>query len=121
MCSVPSRIYAESLLPKGYGYPLWLPEPNEFLPEDYQKCGAGIGDVGLVNPDGSFDYLFNVCLPASHSFNVDRTPEDFEYVELRMSHDMHRNSGAHGPESHVASASVTKKVIKVGVSTTENQ
>jgi hypothetical protein len=121
MCSVPNRIYAESLLPKGYGYPLWLPEPNECLPEEYQESGTCIGDVGIVSSDGSFDYLFNVCHPASHPINVDRTPEDFEYVELRMSHDVYRNSGVHAPKSHVASASLKKRVLDAGVSMVENQ
>jgi hypothetical protein len=121
MCSVPCRIYAESLFPKGYGYPLWLPEPNEYLPEEYQESGIRIGDVGLVRPDGSFDYLFNVCHPASHHINKDRTPDDFECVELSMPHDMYGNSGAHAPESHVASASLIKRVYNLGASMAENR
>jgi hypothetical protein len=82
MSSVASNLYARRLLSEGHGYPLWIPEPNDFLPPEYQELGTRIGDVGLVTSDGAFDYLFNVCRPASHPINLGRTPDDFEHVDV---------------------------------------
>ncbi|TBU27184.1 hypothetical protein BD311DRAFT_807886 [Dichomitus squalens] len=53
MTSCPWNIYAEQLLPLGYGHPLWYPEPvggREIL----------IGDVGWFRTNGQFTPLFNV-------------------------------------------------------------
>ncbi len=63
-------IYASLLLPKGHGYPLWLPEPPSNLPS-----GTQIGDLGILNDDGGFTYLFNVCKDAS---DENRAPPGFE-------------------------------------------
>jgi hypothetical protein len=99
----------------GYGYPIWRPEPNQFLSDTYQRLGTRIGDVGFVTSNGSFDYLFNVCRPKNHPINVNRTPEDFEYVELREEHDVCGNSGAYTPDEHVASTSMKKRVLDAGL------
>lgn len=119
MDSIPSTIYSRLLFPKGHGYPLYFPEPNEDLPEVYRVLGTRIGDVGIVAEDGSFDYLFNVCRPADHLINLNRTPHDFEYVELCQENDMRTNRGAHAPKSYVASTTVQRTVLGVGASTGE--
>ncbi|KIK66670.1 hypothetical protein GYMLUDRAFT_218101 [Collybiopsis luxurians FD-317 M1] len=78
MCSNSSETYARLLLPCGHGYPLWVPEPNEALPEEYLSTGVRIGDVGLVTADGAFNFLFNVFLPENHIINQWRgVPEGF--------------------------------------------
>ena len=69
MCSNHSETYARLLLTHGHGYPLWVPEPNEALPEEYFSGGVRIGDLGLVTADGAFDFLFNVFLPKDHIIN----------------------------------------------------
>jgi hypothetical protein len=43
--------YANALITKGYGHPLWEPDPGEFAPVD-------IGDVGYLEK-GTFIKLFN--------------------------------------------------------------
>ncbi|KAI0707100.1 hypothetical protein C8Q76DRAFT_800460 [Earliella scabrosa] len=64
-------IYAESLEPMGYGYPLWGPEPSsDFGP-------VGLGDVGYIQ-HGRFYFLFNTMLPRSHPTNKRGVPEHFE-------------------------------------------
>uniref|UniRef100_A0A0W0G752 G domain-containing protein n=1 Tax=Moniliophthora roreri TaxID=221103 RepID=A0A0W0G752_MONRR len=75
------QLYARLLLPLGHGYALWLPEPNGDLPVEYLDQGVRIGDVGIVTPDGGFDFLFNVCLPVDHPINQSRgTPDNFVHI-----------------------------------------
>ncbi|KIK60187.1 hypothetical protein GYMLUDRAFT_614472 [Collybiopsis luxurians FD-317 M1] len=77
---VESEVYARLLLPRKKGYPLWQPKPDEHLPEEYRRVGVRIGDVGILNDSGGFDYLFNACLPADHPVNAGRVPLDFEQL-----------------------------------------
>jgi hypothetical protein len=67
-------IYAKCLLPLKEGYPLYCPE----LPdrdnagayyEAYRRKGISIGDVGIITPDGDFDFLFNICDSAAREVN----------------------------------------------------
>ena len=62
-------IYAEQLVNRGYGLPLWQPEPTSF-------GEVLIGDVGFVD-DGCFYRLFNAMLPADDPANARGVPEGF--------------------------------------------
>ncbi|KIK80048.1 hypothetical protein PAXRUDRAFT_50392, partial [Paxillus rubicundulus Ve08.2h10] len=65
------------------GYPLWLPEPDSSLPEDYRSDGLRIGDVCVVAEDGSFDVFFNICLPEDHPLHQPHgVPVNFHQVIL---------------------------------------
>ncbi|KAJ7765368.1 hypothetical protein B0H16DRAFT_1260485, partial [Mycena metata] len=64
-----SQLYSRLLFPKGHGYPLYRPQPPEDLPAEYRKSGACIGDVGVITPDGYFDFIFNICAPADSPIN----------------------------------------------------
>lgn len=45
------------------------------------RDGLRIGDVGVVLDDGGFDVLFNLCLPADHSFHRRHgVPEGFTCI-----------------------------------------
>jgi hypothetical protein len=57
---------------KKFGYPLWIPEPT--IPIAYQVEGVRIGDVGNIAYDGSFNFLFNICLPRDHPINCFAPP-----------------------------------------------
>ncbi|THU87386.1 hypothetical protein K435DRAFT_681753, partial [Dendrothele bispora CBS 962.96] len=72
------------LYPKGYGYPLWTPEPNEQTPYVYRKDGIRVGDVGFITQDGGFEFLFNITLPKDHKIHQKwrGVPEDFEQFKL---------------------------------------
>ncbi|PBK66030.1 hypothetical protein ARMSODRAFT_960481, partial [Armillaria solidipes] len=70
-------IYVPLLLPKGHGYPLWLPQPLSNLPPDCVRHGTQIGDLGHFANDGGFVYLFNVCKDATDPVNLDRVPPGF--------------------------------------------
>jgi hypothetical protein len=64
-------------MPKGRGFPLWIPEPNRVLPIDYRRTGIRIGDVGIITHSGGFSFLFNICLPHDHPVNPRVLPEHF--------------------------------------------
>ncbi|KAK0476272.1 hypothetical protein EDD18DRAFT_1089252 [Armillaria luteobubalina] len=69
-------IYASLILLKGHGYPLWVPEPRSNRPNRIQ-----IGDLGILNDNGGFTYLFNVCKGASDSVNENGVPPGFEPIK----------------------------------------
>ncbi|KAJ6620052.1 hypothetical protein B0H10DRAFT_1792414 [Mycena sp. CBHHK59/15] len=98
-----------------HGIPHFTPEPNENLPIAYQTVGVSIGDVGIWN-EGSFDFLFNTCLPASHSINVEGVPQDFETFPLRNSEISKRLY--HSPGSIITSAKVKKVALNIEGSST---
>ncbi|KAF8995306.1 hypothetical protein BDQ17DRAFT_1025959 [Cyathus striatus] len=73
-----SEVYARLLWLKGHGFPLWSPNPGTHLPVEYAKSGIQIGDVGIINYKGDFDFLFNICLPVDHPVNSNHVPEGFK-------------------------------------------
>lgn len=66
----PWDIYAEKLLPLGYGHPLWAPEPSREFGE------VRIGDVGFLS-NGCFRFLFNCTREANDPLNLRGTPTPF--------------------------------------------
>ncbi|TFK34416.1 hypothetical protein BDQ12DRAFT_581555, partial [Crucibulum laeve] len=62
-------LYIRQMLTIREGYPLWHPTPSQMLPIEYRKEGVSIGDFGIVNSDGGFDYIFNIWLPSTHPAN----------------------------------------------------
>jgi hypothetical protein len=118
--SPPSEVYARLLLPKRHGYPLFIAEPDDSLPLEYRTKGTSIGDVGIITPDGSFDFAFNICVPADDPVNCYRVPDGFEQVILDPD-DVSLLSNMHPPGSDVSSASVRKTNITVDGSQKENE
>ncbi|KZP03795.1 hypothetical protein FIBSPDRAFT_703710, partial [Athelia psychrophila] len=80
-----SQVYARQLLPKKHGYPMYYPEPLDNLPLEYRKRGVSIGDVGIIQPDGSFEFAFNIFIlwtesnPGVNCFGV---PDGFVPMQL---------------------------------------
>ncbi|KAJ7614102.1 hypothetical protein FB45DRAFT_758807 [Roridomyces roridus] len=72
-----SESYCSQLLRCGRGFPLYLPGPGGNLPQEYQRHGVSIGDVGRVTPEGAFDFFFNIYLPVDDPVNAIGTPENF--------------------------------------------
>ncbi|EKM48633.1 uncharacterized protein PHACADRAFT_266239 [Phanerochaete carnosa HHB-10118-sp] len=73
--SCPAVDYAEQLVGRGHGLPLWYPEPTEGSFGEVE-----IGDVGYVS-EGAFIRLFNALHPADHPINVHGVPEGFVMLE----------------------------------------
>ena len=55
----PREIYTNLLLAKDLGYPLYYPEPYSNAVQRGWS-GVSIGDIGIINDDGGFDFQFNV-------------------------------------------------------------
>lgn len=72
-----NTVYENHLSLKGRGHPVWIPEPNLCLPDTYREKGICIGDVGIITPEGGFDFLFNICLPAENPINAGDLPPSF--------------------------------------------
>ena len=122
MVPVPSDsdIYARQLLPKRHGYPLFIPEPYDNLPERYRERGTSIGDIGIIKSDGSFSFVFNICVPADDSINCYGVPNGFEQVPVAQ-HDISLLSNMHKCGSDVFSASVRRDSSTVEAAVTENE
>ncbi|KAF9023124.1 hypothetical protein BDZ89DRAFT_922425, partial [Hymenopellis radicata] len=41
-----------------HGHALWIPKPDESLPDAYKIQGISVGDVGVFTPHGGFDFLY---------------------------------------------------------------
>jgi hypothetical protein len=115
-----STVYTKELLTTGNGYPLYIPEPNASLPEAYQRRGIHEGDVGILNPDGSWDFLFNVCKSHDDLVNAGRTPDDFEWIEVQESYDVSTTPGFFKPGSHVASTTMKTGTFNADISAADN-
>ena len=102
-----NSIYKRHMYLEAHGFPLWIPQPNEALDPSYRRTGVSIGDVGIFTPDGGFDFLFNVCLPAEHTSNPETLPKGFVPLELKPT-DVCKFH-AHPSRSHLASPSVKSR------------
>ncbi|KAJ7364430.1 hypothetical protein DFH08DRAFT_273317 [Mycena albidolilacea] len=83
-----SGSYCSHLLRQGRGFPLYVPRPQRSLPEEYQRNGVAIGDVGRVTTEGVFDFFFNIYLAADHPINANFVPEDFHPLTPYVSRDV---------------------------------
>ncbi|KAF9526478.1 hypothetical protein CPB83DRAFT_817090 [Crepidotus variabilis] len=72
-------LYQEQMMHKRRGHPLWFPQVSLNLAAEHRAKGFSIGDVGNFTPDGAFDFLFNILLPADHPINGSEAdvPEGF--------------------------------------------
>ena len=108
MDQVARNVYARQLLPKKYGYPLYYPEPSDNLPMEYRKRGTGMGDVGIIEPDGSFQYAFNLFARANDTtINYFGVPRGF--VEMQLDERfISRKMNKHAKGSELMSTCVEK-------------
>ncbi|KAF8556855.1 hypothetical protein OG21DRAFT_530348 [Imleria badia] len=111
----PHEVYSRYLVgPEGY--PLWTPQLKAELPEDYQREGLKIGDVGHVLPrNGSFDVLFNITLPRNQQPDPKLVREGFRPVILDQADfaTQHDAVSVHGVIPR-ASVELTSKHVDTG-------
>jgi hypothetical protein len=106
--SLPSETYATLLAPKRPGLALWMPEPNNNLPFPYRQKGVQIGDVGIHAPDGSFSFIFNICVPRDDPINPPLLPEKFVPIHPSINPIDIRRFAAFPAGSYLASTTVEK-------------
>lgn len=75
-----SEMYSRVMQWYRQGYPLYSPGPGSDLPLEYRKKGVGIGDVGVITPDGAFHFFFNVDAFLDSAVNPSALPADFETI-----------------------------------------
>jgi hypothetical protein len=78
----PNEVYHHSLHTKKCGHPLFTPEPDQNWPDERQKVGITIGDIGILTSDGSFDVLYNIFKPANHPLNWQGVPKNHQPIIL---------------------------------------
>ena len=75
--------YSRSLFSTGNGFAPWnvygieTPRPRKHLEQ-----GVSIGDVGLMDPDGDFTFMFNIFATPDDSLNERGVPEVFKALPL---------------------------------------
>ena len=121
MSASPSEVYVRQLLPKKNGLPLLVPEPYDNLPLEYRETGVRIGDVGTHTDDGSFDFLFNICVPADDPVNsLHGVPDGFEPVPLAEA-EISTIQKMHKKGSVISSATVKQESITFEGGLQENE
>lgn len=93
---IAANVYAEQLITRGHGWPLWVPEPSK-------EGEVLIGDVGYIY-DGAFFRLFNVIYPEDHEVNNGGVPEGF--VPLKFNQRLHSVQDPFLPAGPLCSRSV---------------
>lgn len=120
MSAAASQVYARQLLSQKLGYPLFIPEPSANLPAQFRRRGVSIGDVGIIMPNGSFNYVFSVCAAADDPVNYLGVPQGFQRIGLDPNlilqwPDMHKKG------SELMSASMKKEDIDASGGLKENE
>lgn len=105
--------FAKGLLAKGHGYPLWTPEPPDDLPVAYKQEGVRVGDVGVIRSNGSFDFIFNICVPGNHPINRFGVPNGFEQLDIDHSREVYMNENQFPPGADVSSTSIRKTSLEL--------
>ena len=101
-------LYAQQLLLKGNGYPLWDPQPKRHFGDPSSPAGVAIGDVGIITTNGGFDFLFNVCVPPDHPINPRDLPNSFSPLSPQLSHTDICEFQEYAPGEYLASDSVER-------------
>ena len=63
-----------------------------------------VGDVGIFNMRGSFEFLFNICHPADDPINDQGVPINFKQLRIHPT-DIQEHSEFNG-ESYISSSSI---------------
>ncbi|KAJ7625706.1 caspase domain-containing protein [Roridomyces roridus] len=108
-----SELYQKLLRHKGFGLPLWDPQPADSLPAEYRREGVRIGDVGFITKQGGFYFVFNICVAANHPINAFHgVPEGFRPVgDFDYSRDVRRSVEAFPPGDCISTNSVRKRGV----------
>ena len=77
MAFAPFEVYIHQMLPQKIGFPMYYPTPQSNHPLVLRERGTSIGDVGVIQPDGWFQYAFNtLARPPGADFPSNREVDD---------------------------------------------
>ena len=71
--------------------------------------GIRIGDLGIIDEDGQFEFYFNVCLTADHPINR-RSPRSMEPFHFDPD-DVKINDNAFAPDQVIESESIQHQLL----------
>lgn len=98
-------IFAEQLVGRGHGLPLWRPEPTKF-------GEVLIGDVGFVD-EGAFYRLFNAMRRQDDPINRRGVPEEFVVLSVNLDDLLHTDEEYLSP-GPVHTATTTAHSLEAG-------
>ncbi|KAJ7136961.1 hypothetical protein C8R44DRAFT_728891 [Mycena epipterygia] len=105
--------YTNAILAKGkYGYPLWNPAPSTTPAEHYTE-GVQVGDVGFLNSEGAFEYLFTIAAPKHDARNSLIKDCRFEPMQWGPGHVSTRSG--FNPGDHESTESICKMPFDASV------
>ncbi|KAF9526458.1 hypothetical protein CPB83DRAFT_729455, partial [Crepidotus variabilis] len=111
-------LYQEQMMQKRRGHALWFPQVSMTLPAELRSKGFSIGDVGNFTPDGGFDFLFNILLPANHPINGSEADVPEGFVPLDAFNQRHvREYWEFEAGTYLASSSVESAQVDMEYST----
>ena len=101
---VAHRTYANALITKGHGYPLWEPNPGEYAPVE-------LADIGYIH-DGGFVKLFNASKSRDDWSNRLGFPK--EHIPLQVG-DVQRKEPLPKKPAHISSKGVSERGADLSV------
>jgi hypothetical protein len=76
-----AEAYSRSLLLSGNGFPVWYPGGDLGKSVEYLQKGLSIGDVGILDREGIFDFWFNIFLPLDDPIHSHSVPREFQPIQ----------------------------------------
>ncbi|KAF8967317.1 hypothetical protein BDZ97DRAFT_1656622 [Flammula alnicola] len=73
--------YSRSMMMKGHGFPVWYPGGDLGKPVKYLQKGLSIGDVGILDREGTFDFCFNIFLQPDDPIHARLVPREFRPIQ----------------------------------------
>ena len=80
---------------------MWKPHGNQAARIEYRLKGVSIGDVGIIDSRGYFQYLFNIFLPSKHPIHEGYTPREFYPIEPSIQPEEVRNEEEYFKPGHI--------------------
>nr|GAT55148.1 predicted protein [Mycena chlorophos] len=114
-----SKVYHSLSSPEN-GTALFMPAPNENLPDKNKRTGVQVGDVGIRRgKNESFEPLFNALVPANEAVNQNRgVPEGFVPFTLGEGRKVAKWKGYHAPGTIIARGMEHGTSLNVGGNST---
>ncbi|CAA7271125.1 unnamed protein product [Cyclocybe aegerita] len=125
-CAASATVYCRSLMSAGNGFPPFDAIDDQ-SPASHIERGAGIGDVGYIDSEGTFVYCFNIFYPSDHPIQEDTMPREFVPIEPPLADWEVRTSQDHYPPGSVVAGegvsftSISQSPLKIAFSTSARE